>query len=205
MVRLSSLLGAKELSVPAYSLLASSALVPLSIPTSTTGIEVMMNFLNMSSRPTALQDRMRDSDEEDVHDRDYDVAALANNLSQAFRYTIYDNDDAEEVRVYLMHCKSGLLSLFLVFQNSISQKNQGCYLSLFFLFGGRKLRGVGAGLGEGGCSASRREEKRNTTLETLPQFWALGCYWVMVTHLSIHSWSSSLFYRVMQLLIEMMR
>ncbi|XP_019257086.1 PREDICTED: serine/threonine-protein phosphatase 6 regulatory subunit 3-like isoform X2 [Nicotiana attenuata] len=47
-------------------------------------------------RPTALQDRMRDSDEEDVHDRDYDVAALANNLSQAFRYTIYDNDDAEE-------------------------------------------------------------------------------------------------------------
>nr|GMD17582.1 serine/threonine-protein phosphatase 6 regulatory subunit 3-like isoform X1 [Ipomoea batatas] len=48
-------------------------------------------------RPTALQDRTRDSDEEDVHDRDYDVAALANNLSQAFRYTIYDNDDAEEV------------------------------------------------------------------------------------------------------------
>ncbi|KAK4717925.1 hypothetical protein R3W88_016263 [Solanum pinnatisectum] len=47
-------------------------------------------------RPTALHDRMRDSDEEDVHDRDYDVAALANNLSHAFRYTIYDNDDAEE-------------------------------------------------------------------------------------------------------------
>ncbi|KAL1558539.1 serine/threonine-protein phosphatase 6 regulatory subunit 3-like isoform X2 [Salvia divinorum] len=46
-------------------------------------------------RPTALQDRTRDSDEEDVHDRDYDVAALANNLSQAFRYNIYDNDDAE--------------------------------------------------------------------------------------------------------------
>ncbi|KAL3518388.1 hypothetical protein ACH5RR_020977 [Cinchona calisaya] len=48
-------------------------------------------------RPTALQDRTRDSDEEDVHDRDYDVAALANNLSQAFRYTIYDNNDAEEI------------------------------------------------------------------------------------------------------------
>ncbi|KAK6121667.1 hypothetical protein DH2020_044594 [Rehmannia glutinosa] len=47
------------------------------------------------SRPTALHDRNRDSDEEDVHDRDYDVAALANNLSQAFRYNIYDNDDAE--------------------------------------------------------------------------------------------------------------
>ncbi|KAH6827993.1 SIT4 phosphatase-associated family protein [Perilla frutescens var. hirtella] len=46
-------------------------------------------------RPTALHDRTRDSDEEDVHDRDYDVAALANNLSQAFRYSIYDNDDAE--------------------------------------------------------------------------------------------------------------
>lgn len=47
------------------------------------------------SRPTALQDRNRDSDEEDVHDRDYDVAALADNFSQAFRYTIYENDDAE--------------------------------------------------------------------------------------------------------------
>ncbi|KZV31119.1 serine/threonine-protein phosphatase 6 regulatory subunit 3 [Dorcoceras hygrometricum] len=46
-------------------------------------------------RPTALQDRNRDSDEEDVQDRDYDVAALANNLSQAFRYTMYDNDDAQ--------------------------------------------------------------------------------------------------------------
>ncbi|XP_038706075.1 serine/threonine-protein phosphatase 6 regulatory subunit 3-like isoform X2 [Tripterygium wilfordii] len=46
-------------------------------------------------RPTALQDR-RDSDEDDLHDRDYDVAALANNLSQAFRYKIYGNEDAEE-------------------------------------------------------------------------------------------------------------
>ncbi|KAL2471040.1 SIT4 phosphatase-associated family protein [Abeliophyllum distichum] len=46
-------------------------------------------------RPTALQDRTRDSDEDDVHDRDYDVAALANNLSQAFRYNAYDNDDTE--------------------------------------------------------------------------------------------------------------
>ncbi|KAI3983340.1 hypothetical protein MKX01_013407 [Papaver californicum] len=46
-------------------------------------------------RPSALQDRMRDSDEED---RDYDVAGLANNLSQAFsRYSIYENDDAEQV------------------------------------------------------------------------------------------------------------
>ncbi|KAH9660761.1 serine/threonine-protein phosphatase 6 regulatory subunit 3 isoform x1 [Citrus sinensis] len=47
-------------------------------------------------RPTALQDRTKDSDDDDLHDRDYDVAALANNLSQAFRYKIYGNEDAEE-------------------------------------------------------------------------------------------------------------
>ncbi|KAK9696989.1 hypothetical protein RND81_08G008600 [Saponaria officinalis] len=43
-------------------------------------------------RPTPLQDRGRDSDEDDYQDRDYDVAALANNLSQAFNYGIYSND-----------------------------------------------------------------------------------------------------------------
>ncbi|GAB4840672.1 hypothetical protein Ancab_021439 [Ancistrocladus abbreviatus] len=43
-------------------------------------------------RPTALQDRTRDSDDDDYQDRDYDVTALANNLSQAFRYGIYGND-----------------------------------------------------------------------------------------------------------------
>jgi hypothetical protein len=48
-------------------------------------------------RPTALQDRMRDSDDDDIHDRDYDVTALANNLSQAFGYKIYGNEDNEEV------------------------------------------------------------------------------------------------------------
>nr|XP_027187148.1 serine/threonine-protein phosphatase 6 regulatory subunit 3 isoform X2 [Cicer arietinum] len=47
-------------------------------------------------RPTALHDRNRDSDEDDYQDRDYDVAALANNLSQAFRYGIYNNDDDME-------------------------------------------------------------------------------------------------------------
>ncbi|KAJ9178115.1 hypothetical protein P3X46_010026 [Hevea brasiliensis] len=47
-------------------------------------------------RPTALQDRTRDSDDDDLHDRDYDVAALANNLSQAFRYKMYGNKDNEE-------------------------------------------------------------------------------------------------------------
>ncbi|CAJ1962940.1 unnamed protein product [Sphenostylis stenocarpa] len=49
-------------------------------------------------RPTALHDRNRDSDEDDYQDRDYDVAALANNLSQAFRYGIYNNDEIEEVQ-----------------------------------------------------------------------------------------------------------
>ncbi|XP_068310524.1 uncharacterized protein [Pyrus communis] len=47
-------------------------------------------------RPTALQDRTRDSDEDDMNDRNFDVAALANNLSQAFRYKIYENEDAGE-------------------------------------------------------------------------------------------------------------
>ncbi|WZZ56805.1 hypothetical protein YC2023_056912 [Brassica napus] len=44
-------------------------------------------------RPTTIQDRTRDSDEED---KDYDVAAVANNLSQAFTYKMYGNDDNEE-------------------------------------------------------------------------------------------------------------
>ncbi|KAJ4754816.1 Serine/threonine-protein phosphatase 6 regulatory subunit 1 [Rhynchospora pubera] len=47
-------------------------------------------------RPTSLQDRGRDSDEEDFRDRDYDVAALASNLSQAFRYGIYTDNDIDE-------------------------------------------------------------------------------------------------------------
>uniref|UniRef100_M4DEG1 Uncharacterized protein n=1 Tax=Brassica campestris TaxID=3711 RepID=M4DEG1_BRACM len=49
-------------------------------------------------RPSSLHDRNRDSDDDDYHDRDYDVAALANNLSQAFRYGIYSNDDMEETQ-----------------------------------------------------------------------------------------------------------
>ncbi|XP_021724801.1 serine/threonine-protein phosphatase 6 regulatory subunit 3-like isoform X2 [Chenopodium quinoa] len=51
-------------------------------------------------RPTALQDRTRDSDDDDYQDRDYDVAALANNLSQAFHYGIYSNE-LEEVQASL--------------------------------------------------------------------------------------------------------
>ncbi|XP_056848545.1 uncharacterized protein LOC108822909 isoform X2 [Raphanus sativus] len=49
-------------------------------------------------RPTSLHDRNRDSDDDDYHDRDYDVAALANNLSQAFRYGVYSNDDMDETQ-----------------------------------------------------------------------------------------------------------
>ncbi|KAH9796127.1 SIT4 phosphatase-associated family protein [Citrus sinensis] len=49
-------------------------------------------------RPTALHDRGRDSDDDDYQNRDYDVAALANNLSQAFRYGIYSNDDVDEAQ-----------------------------------------------------------------------------------------------------------
>lgn len=59
-------------------------------------------FLVICRRPTALQERTRDSDDDDLHDRDYDVAALANNLSQAFRYKIYGNEDTEEVYMDLL-------------------------------------------------------------------------------------------------------
>ncbi|KAG0485284.1 hypothetical protein HPP92_009363 [Vanilla planifolia] len=57
----------------------------------------MENIHNWAcGRPTSLHDRARDSDDEDFRDRDYDVAALASNLSQAFRYNIYGNDDIED-------------------------------------------------------------------------------------------------------------
>ncbi|KAJ8768612.1 hypothetical protein K2173_023516 [Erythroxylum novogranatense] len=46
-------------------------------------------------RPTALQDRTRDSNDDGIHDIDYDVAALANELNQAFRYKIYENEETE--------------------------------------------------------------------------------------------------------------
>ncbi|KAG2329924.1 hypothetical protein Bca4012_020545 [Brassica carinata] len=46
-------------------------------------------------RPTALHDRTRDSDDDEVHDRDYDLAGLANNLNQ-FRYNMQENNGAEE-------------------------------------------------------------------------------------------------------------
>lgn len=58
---------------------------------------INMFFIFICSRPTALHDRTKDSDEDDLHDKDYDVAVLANNLSQALRYKIYGNDGVEEV------------------------------------------------------------------------------------------------------------
>ncbi|ONM13793.1 SIT4 phosphatase-associated family protein [Zea mays] len=48
-----------------------------------------------------LQDRGRDSDDEDFRDRDYDVAALASNLSQAFKYGIYSSEDIDEAQASL--------------------------------------------------------------------------------------------------------
>jgi hypothetical protein len=77
-------------------------------------LHLVLFFLVLCSRPTALQDRTRDSDEDDLHDRDYDVAALANNLSQAFRYKIYGNEDNEEVHQWLLFLKA-FIPFFLPF------------------------------------------------------------------------------------------
>lgn len=79
----------------------------LSLILSSSSLLIKLQFLRhcFCSRPTALQDRTRDSDEEDLNDRDYDVAALANNLSQALRYKIYGNEGAEEVHL-VMCCLS---------------------------------------------------------------------------------------------------
>jgi len=72
---------------------------------------------------------MRDSDDEDLHDRDYDVAALANNLSQAFRYKIYGNEDNEEV------CSCWLLlSLYMFMCCIFNLDSSASPLSLSFNF-----------------------------------------------------------------------
>ncbi|XP_047325671.1 serine/threonine-protein phosphatase 6 regulatory subunit 3 [Impatiens glandulifera] len=47
-------------------------------------------------RPNSVQDRTRDSDDDDYQDRDYDVAALANNLNQAFNGGGYRHDETDE-------------------------------------------------------------------------------------------------------------
>ena len=69
----------------------------------------------MCSRPTALQDRTRDSDEDDFHDRDYDVAALANNLSQAFSYKAYGNDNNEVCSFAYNNFLNSTYLLYLLF------------------------------------------------------------------------------------------
>lgn len=78
----------------------------------------------INRRPTTLHDRGRDSDDDDYQDRDYDVAALANNLSQAFRYGIYENDDNDEVYHIIIMV---LLICFFFFSFLIS------FLSTFLL------------------------------------------------------------------------
>ncbi|XP_042470186.1 serine/threonine-protein phosphatase 6 regulatory subunit 3-like [Zingiber officinale] len=57
-------------------------------------------------RPTSIQERGRDSDEE-LHVRDYDVA-LSNNPLQPFQYRVYENDDMDE-DVYLDEGSSGVV------------------------------------------------------------------------------------------------
>ncbi|KAK1291071.1 hypothetical protein QJS10_CPB18g02107 [Acorus calamus] len=47
-------------------------------------------------RPTALHERTHDSDEDELRDKDYDVAHLADDMNRAFRYSIYENEDAGE-------------------------------------------------------------------------------------------------------------
>lgn len=60
-------------------------------------INIYNHFIHFFRRPTALHDRTRDSDEEYIRDGDYDVAALANNLSRAFQYGVSNNENIEEV------------------------------------------------------------------------------------------------------------
>ncbi|XP_064995872.1 uncharacterized protein LOC135631829 isoform X2 [Musa acuminata AAA Group] len=59
-------------------------------------------------RPTTLQERTRDSDEDELHDRDYDIRALVNNTNHAFRYHVYENDNVDE-DVYIDQGSSGLV------------------------------------------------------------------------------------------------
>ncbi|KAG6478782.1 hypothetical protein ZIOFF_062226 [Zingiber officinale] len=58
-------------------------------------------------RPTSFQERTRDSDEEELHVRDYDVA-LSNNPLQPFQYRVYENDDMDE-DVYLNEGSTGVV------------------------------------------------------------------------------------------------
>lgn len=58
---------------------------------------MFLSLVQIYRRPTPLHDPSRDSDDDDYHDKDYDVATLTNNLSQAFGYGFYENADSNEV------------------------------------------------------------------------------------------------------------
>jgi len=60
----------------------------------------------MCRRPTAVQDRPVDSDEDDFRDRDYDISTMASNINrEVYRFSERckddddDDDDSEEVPV----------------------------------------------------------------------------------------------------------
>ncbi|XP_024390594.1 uncharacterized protein [Physcomitrium patens] len=59
---------------------------------------VIENVFHWScGRPTAVQDRPVDSDDDDFRDRDYDIPTMATNINrEVYRYGMFDNDDAEE-------------------------------------------------------------------------------------------------------------
>lgn len=58
----------------------------------------LLDYWCKCRRPTAVQDRPVDSDEDDFRDRDYDISTMASNLNrEVYRYGMFDNEDAEEV------------------------------------------------------------------------------------------------------------
>ncbi|WOL18073.1 serine/threonine-protein phosphatase 6 regulatory subunit 3-like [Canna indica] len=63
-------------------------------------------------RPTSLQGRTRDSDEDEAYDRDYNIKVLDNNLNQTFQYHGYENDDMDETHVSLDQDDEVCISLF---------------------------------------------------------------------------------------------
>jgi serine/threonine-protein phosphatase 6 regulatory subunit 3 len=48
-------------------------------------------------RPTTIQERNLDNDEDEFRDRDYDISAMTNNLAEAFRYGMVENEDIGDV------------------------------------------------------------------------------------------------------------
>ncbi|KAH9308629.1 hypothetical protein KI387_036540, partial [Taxus chinensis] len=48
-------------------------------------------------RPSTIQERNLDSDDDEFRDRDYDVSALANNLTEAFRNGMFESEGVREV------------------------------------------------------------------------------------------------------------